>query len=116
MNARRSSEVVRAALGTRLRAVRKEAGLSQEKLGAAADLSGKFIGEVERGEKSISVDSLVRVAEALELTIAELLEGVSPGRRRAADPEVERTIAVIRRLAPAKARTVRRIVAAAVGQ
>jgi hypothetical protein len=30
------------------------------------DLSGKFIGEVERGEKSISLDSLTRISEALE--------------------------------------------------
>ena len=56
---------VRKFLGQRLRALRKERGLSQERLGTRASLSGKFIGEVERGEKSISVDSLYHVAVAL---------------------------------------------------
>jgi DNA invertase Pin-like site-specific DNA recombinase len=45
-------------LGQRLRVIRKHRGLSQERLGARAGLSGKFLGEVERGKKSISIDSL----------------------------------------------------------
>ena len=34
--------------------------------GRRAQLSDKFIGEVKRGEKSISIDSLVRLARALD--------------------------------------------------
>lgn len=44
---------VRKALGMRIRSLRKERGWSQEALGERSALSGKFIGEVERGEKSI---------------------------------------------------------------
>ena len=44
-------------VGTRMRQLRKTAGFSQDRLGRASDLSGKFIGEVERGEKSISLAS-----------------------------------------------------------
>jgi acyl-coenzyme A synthetase/AMP-(fatty) acid ligase len=40
---------VRKFLGQRLRALRKQRRLSQERLGDRAGLSGKFIGEVERG-------------------------------------------------------------------
>jgi transcriptional regulator with XRE-family HTH domain len=36
------------------------------------DLSGKFIGEVERGEKSISLDSLTRISEALKVPLHDL--------------------------------------------
>ncbi len=64
---------VRACLGTRLRAVRKTRRLSQELLGERAGLSGKFVGEVERGEKSISVDSLARMAQALGVGLHDLL-------------------------------------------
>ena len=42
---------VRKALGTKIRSLRKERGWSQEALGERSALSGKFIGEVERGRK-----------------------------------------------------------------
>ena len=71
---------VRKFLGQRLRELRKQRGLSQERLGDRAALSGKFIGEVERGEKSISIDSLYRVSLALEVPLRYFTD-VRPGRR-----------------------------------
>src|SRR5919108_5835200 len=71
---------VRKFLGQRLRELRKQRGLSQERLGERSSLSGKFIGEVERGEKSISIDSLYRVSVALEVPLRQLTD-VRPGRR-----------------------------------
>src|SRR5258706_1403882 len=70
----RAVKHVRKFLGQRLRALRKQHGLSQERLGERAGLSGKFIGEVERGEKSISIDSLYHVAVALEIPLRELTD------------------------------------------
>ena len=61
-------------LGQRLRALRKQRALSQERLGERSGLSGKFIGEVERGEKSISIDSLYRVSVALEIPLRDLTD------------------------------------------
>ncbi|HKO21505.1 MAG TPA: helix-turn-helix domain-containing protein [Candidatus Eisenbacteria bacterium] len=65
---------VRKALGTKIRSLRKERGWSQEALGERSALSGKFIGEVERGEKSISVDSLYRVSVALKIGLRKLID------------------------------------------
>ena len=65
---------VRKALGTKIRSLRKERGWSQEALGERSALSGKFIGEVERGEKSISVDSLYRVSVALKTQLRKLID------------------------------------------
>jgi transcriptional regulator with XRE-family HTH domain len=61
-------------VGTRMRQLRKTAGFSQDRLGRASDLSGKFIGEVERGEKSISIslDSLTRISDALKVPLHDL--------------------------------------------
>ncbi len=70
----RAVKHVRKFLGQRLRALRKQRSLSQEKLGDRAGLSGKFIGEVERGEKSISIDSLYRVSVALEIPLRDLTD------------------------------------------
>lgn len=68
----RAVKHVRKFLGQRLRALRKQHALSQEKLGEKSGLSGKFIGEVERGEKSITIDSLYRVAQALKTPLGDL--------------------------------------------
>ena len=51
-----------------IRHYRKKAKMTQEKLGEAADLNPKYIGEVERMEKTISVDALLRIAGALSTT------------------------------------------------
>ena len=48
--------------------------------GERSSLSGKFIGEVERGKKSISIDSLYRVSAALAVALAQLTD-VRPGPR-----------------------------------
>jgi transcriptional regulator with XRE-family HTH domain len=70
----RAVKHVRKFLGQRLRALRKQRTFSQERLGERAGLSGKFIGEVERGEKSISIDSLYRVSVALEVPMRDLTD------------------------------------------
>lgn len=60
--------------GSTLRAERKARNLTQEKLAFAAGLSLTYIGEIERGQRMVSLDTLRRVASALDLTGAELLQ------------------------------------------
>ncbi|MCW5557801.1 MAG: helix-turn-helix transcriptional regulator [Verrucomicrobiae bacterium] len=69
----------RKTLAEAIRLHRKRAGLTQEKLGELADLNPKYIGEVERCEKTISVDALARIAEAVQVHLGELFrEAPSP--------------------------------------
>ena len=70
----RAVKHVRKFLGQRLRALRKQRALSQERLGKGSGLSGKLIGEVERGEKSISIDSLYHVSVALGVPLRDLTD------------------------------------------
>jgi transcriptional regulator with XRE-family HTH domain len=60
-------------LGETVRARRKDAGLSQEKLAEKASLSTVFISRVERGKESPSVDSLVKIARALGVHVRDLV-------------------------------------------
>lgn len=59
-------------LGGNIRGLRKARGWSQEALGERADLSYKFVGEIERGLVNPSLDSLVKIANVLGVEIAEL--------------------------------------------
>jgi transcriptional regulator with XRE-family HTH domain len=86
---------VRKALGTKIRSLRKERGWSQEALGERSALSGKFIGEVERGEKSISIDSLYHVAVALEIPLRELTDVRADKPSGVPSEEAERIFALV---------------------
>ena len=59
--------------GEKLRAIRKEKGLSQESLALLCDLDRTYIGGVERGERNISLVNIQRVASALDISPKELL-------------------------------------------
>jgi transcriptional regulator with XRE-family HTH domain len=61
-------------LGEAIRAARKEAGFSQEKLAEKADLSTVFISRIERGVESPSVDNLVKIARALGVGVRDLVD------------------------------------------
>ena len=74
MGAMSDSHSHRRLLGETLRAKRKNAGLTQEKLAEKADLSAIFISRIERGRESPSVDSLVKIARALGLKVRDLVE------------------------------------------
>jgi XRE family transcriptional regulator, regulator of sulfur utilization len=79
---RRAAPKLRAAFGRRLRQLRQKRGWSQEILGAKAGLSGKFLGEVERGEKSISLDNLAHLARALRTPLVAMLKGLKEQKGR----------------------------------
>ncbi len=57
----------------RLRQIRQIRGLSQEALADLAGLHRTYVGSVERNERNISIDNMERLAQALEVDIAELL-------------------------------------------
>lgn len=68
---RRTAESI---FGEHLRALRTSAGLSQEALAEKAGLHRNYIGHIKRGEKTASLDVLVRLAAALKLSLPALLE------------------------------------------
>lgn len=55
-------------LGVKIRTLRKAAGLTQKQLAEAAEVSTNFIGYVERGQRAISIKTLERIAQALNVT------------------------------------------------
>lgn len=61
-------------LGSKIRHFRKEKGLSQEALSFKSDLHRTYIGSVERGERNISVLNLMKIAEALEVSVSDFFK------------------------------------------
>jgi len=63
--------------GRRVRELRLQRGLSQEKLAELADLHRNYVGGVERGERNIALLNIVALAHALKIKPAKLIEYIS---------------------------------------
>lgn len=59
-------------VGVLIRRLRLEAGMSQEELAALCGLHRTYIGFIERGEKTITIETADKLARALNLTLAQL--------------------------------------------
>jgi XRE family transcriptional regulator, regulator of sulfur utilization len=63
-------------IGDAIRFQRQQTNFTQEKLAEAVNLNPKYIGEVERGEKIISNEALLRIAKAVKIPIREFFRNI----------------------------------------
>ena len=63
-------------LGGRIREARKAMGLSQEQAALEADIDRSFMGQVERGQRNVSISTLLRLARVLEVNLGSWCEGL----------------------------------------
>jgi len=67
---------IQTALGARIRKLRKAQEWSQERLAEYSGMHWTYIGQVERGERNLTLQSIQAIAKALGLKISELFRGV----------------------------------------
>lgn len=60
--------------GRRIRALRVAAGMSQAKLAESADISLKYLGEIERGRANPTLVNIAALARALGLRLTEIFD------------------------------------------
>ena len=61
-------------LGKRIRNYRTAMGLSQEKLAELSGCHHTYIGQIERGEKNATIESIQKIASALNISLSKLFE------------------------------------------
>ena len=61
-------------LGDRIKELRKETGLSQEKFALKIDMDRTYFATVESGKRNISLQNIEKIANGLNITISELFE------------------------------------------
>lgn len=62
------------ALSSNIKQIRKEQGISQEKLALKADVDRSYMSELERCLANPSIEALLKIGNALEVTPSELLQ------------------------------------------
>jgi len=65
---------IRQRLAERVKAFRKTRGWSQEELADRAGLHRTFVSQIERATKRSTIDTVEKVAKALEVTCGQLLD------------------------------------------
>ena len=66
-------------VGERIQAYRKNAGLTQEKLAETAGIHNTYVGQLERGEKNATLETIEKVARALDISLEVLFEAIITG-------------------------------------
>ena len=71
-------------IGQRIRNYRNALGISQEKLAELSGCHPTYIGQIERGEKNATVESVEKIATALNISLSKLFEklGVKDENRK----------------------------------
>ncbi len=69
-------DCIRYEIGSRIKALRKKNNLSQEKLAELSDLNTSYIGQIERGEKNPSIETVYSISKALNIDISSLFENI----------------------------------------
>ena len=77
-------------LGKRVREFRLKAGFSQESFADHCGLHRTYMGGVERGERNLTIESVMMIATGLGISMSELLAGIEaqavPSKRRSKPP------------------------------
>lgn len=63
----------RSTFGARVRELRHERGLSQEQLAHVSGLDRSYVGQVERGERNITLENIHKLAAGLQVPARDLL-------------------------------------------
>lgn len=61
-------------IGENVRILRKRAGFSQETLAEKADLHPVYISQVERADRAVTIDSLLKITKALGIKLRDVID------------------------------------------
>lgn len=64
-------------LGDRLREVRQHNGLSQEQTANIAEITPAYLGQIERGQKNVSINKLTKICAALNISLADFFSNAT---------------------------------------
>jgi len=77
----RTEKSLKAGLGAAIRYERSVLGISQEELAHRSGLHRTYVSDLERGSRNPSIESIEKLAQALQVSVAELFERAGNGKR-----------------------------------
>lgn len=71
--------MIKEIFGKRVRELRKNRNLSQEKFALKINMDRTYLASVESGKRNISIENIYKIANGLEITLEELFHGIKKG-------------------------------------
>ena len=68
--------MITAKIGNRIRELRTQTGLSQEKFAQKIGMDRTYFASVELGKRNISIVNIEKIANGLEISLSELFKGI----------------------------------------
>lgn len=65
---------IKVKIGIRLRELRKQKGLSQEKFSFVCELDRTYIASIEQGKRNVSIANIEKIAKALDMSVYEFFK------------------------------------------
>ena len=78
-------ENVSLVFGKRVRDLRNSKSLSQEKLAELSGLHSTYIGQIERGEKSPTIESIYKISSGLDIPLSDFFKNIEMSEEKYAD-------------------------------
>ncbi|TKH37934.1 transcriptional regulator [Paenibacillus polymyxa] len=98
-------------VGARIRALRKEKGLSQESLGEKGGFHFSYIGQIERGEKNVSLINIAKIADALDVNLIQLFAYVNEDIKVTKHEDgIQEIVNILQKTSPEKVRLARNVI------
>lgn len=66
--------MIKIKIGNRIKELRKELGLSQEKLANNCELDRTYVASVENGKRNISIINLEKIIKALNVSLKDFFD------------------------------------------
>lgn len=68
--------MIKEELGNRIRELRQNTGLSQEKFALKIGMDRTYFATVEAGKRNIAIENIKKIADGLDVTLSELFKGM----------------------------------------
>ena len=68
--------MIKVEIGHRIRKIRNQHGISQEKLALKADIDRTYLASVEAGKRNISIVNLEKILNALDVSFCDFFQGM----------------------------------------
>jgi len=76
-------------VGEKVKVIRKAQGISQEKLGELTGLSTNYVGQIERGQRQVALDTLEKITVALGTDLGTIFEDFrATGKKSPTETEI----------------------------